>query len=176
MQRGKRTDSTGACFRNIYYPIKMGASECSNYLQPASGMMNGTDGFVQPQHTSISGALEVCAHPHSPSTLHLLTGSLLQSPGGCSAEWWPECLWVWGKYMHVCVCVCVCVFAFFRKILTFRFRRHFSLTDFSGAEVPIEVEMEAEDTVMLMGILFGCHWLKCFPQGCSIHGTNKKNI
>lgn len=41
MQRGKRTDSEGACFRNIYYPIKMGVSESSNYLQLVSGMMNG---------------------------------------------------------------------------------------------------------------------------------------
>lgn len=54
MQKGKRTDSKGACFRNIYYPIKMGASESSNYLQPASGMMNGMVGFVQPStHLSL---------------------------------------------------------------------------------------------------------------------------
>lgn len=48
MQRGKRTDSEGACFRNIYYPIKMGASESSNYLWPVSGMMNGTVGLFSP--------------------------------------------------------------------------------------------------------------------------------
>ena len=48
MQRGERTDSEGACFRNIYYPIKMGASESGNYLQPASGMMNGVVGLFSP--------------------------------------------------------------------------------------------------------------------------------
>ncbi len=48
MQRGKRTDSKGACIRNIYYPIKMGASESGNYLQPVSGMMNGTVGLFSP--------------------------------------------------------------------------------------------------------------------------------
>lgn len=33
--------SNGACFRNICYPIKMGAGESNNYLLPVFGMMNG---------------------------------------------------------------------------------------------------------------------------------------
>lgn len=48
MQRGKQIDSERACFRNIYYPIKMCASESSNYLQLSSGMMNGVVGLFSP--------------------------------------------------------------------------------------------------------------------------------
>lgn len=61
MQRGKCTDSEGACFRNIYYPIKTGASESSNYLQPVSGMMNGMVGLfsLTPIYLCCAGGLHL---------------------------------------------------------------------------------------------------------------------
>lgn len=82
-----RTDSEGACLRNIYYPIKLASSETSNYLELASGMMNGmVDVFSPTQSRSISGALEVCTHPHLAPVFHLQIKSLLQSPRECWAE------------------------------------------------------------------------------------------
>lgn len=69
MQRGKRTDSEGACLRNIYYPIKMSASESSNYLQPVSGMMNGMVGLFSPTRIYLwcAGGLHLSTHSESPS-------------------------------------------------------------------------------------------------------------
>lgn len=64
MQRSKRTAREGACFRNIYYPIKIGTSESSNYLQPVSGMMNGMMGLFSPTCISLW-----CAGGLHPSTL-----------------------------------------------------------------------------------------------------------
>lgn len=57
MQRGVgagRQIAKGACFRNIYYPIKMGLAESSNYLQTVCGMMNVCVGFAWPNsHLSL---------------------------------------------------------------------------------------------------------------------------
>lgn len=107
------------------------------------------------QRTSISGALEVRTHPFCQSPLHLLTISLLQSPGERSGR-------VCGKDYAVCV------FALLQKLPPIlRWRCWGSDRDGdSGRRGRSHVN---EDIVWLPLI-------KMFPQGCSIRGTNKKNV
>lgn len=65
MQRGRQADSDGACFRNIYYPIKMDARESSNYSQHASEMMNCVAALFSPRHIYLRSA----GGPHPVHTL-----------------------------------------------------------------------------------------------------------
>ncbi len=51
----------------------------------------------------------------------------------------------------------MCVYLPFQKNSPFQILKCFLLLDCGRAEVLTEVQMVAEDTLMLMRILFGCH-------------------
>lgn len=112
-------------------------------------------GVSSAQHTSFSGTLKVCTYPHPV---------------------YPLCLWTTSQEsvrlsdgLSVWECVGMTTWFTLSK-KTVQIRKHFLLTHWAEAEVLIEVWIVGEEPLMLMRILFGCHWLKCFPKATIFMG------
>lgn len=165
MQRGEWTDSKGACFRNIYYPIKMGTSESSNYLQTVSGMMNGMEGLFSPTciHLWCAGGLHLSTPSGPPPSSDYESTSESRRVLGWVMVWVFESVWEG-----------LGVFALLENSLsdTGTFSPHslrWRWGSNRGGDSGRGASHVNEDIVWLSLI-------KMFPQGCRIHGLIKNVI
>lgn len=152
MQRGKRRDSKGACLRNIYYPIKMAASETSNYLELTSEMMNDMMGLFSSTNLSLVRWRSAPIHTLRASSFFRLehyfrVPESARLSDGLSIR----------EYVGRITCACICPFEGEEK------KSVFSVWC-SKSWKRRQSQCISRYALMLMRILCTCHWLKCSPR------------
>lgn len=158
MQRGKWRDSKGACLRNIYYPIKMAASETSNYLELTSEMMNGMMGLFSRTNLSLVRWRSAPIHTLRASSFFRLEHYFRVPESARLSD---------GLSISECVgritCACICPFEGEGK-------KYFCvLSEFGAAKVEKKKKKRLSQCIrrpalVLMRILCVCHWLKMCPK------------